>query len=136
MPRLARALYVPSVALSALGTVTATLGVLHDQPDVFRLGMIALVAAIPALCYCLTHRATRVSDYQLTETHSAGYRLALQHVSLGLLGSPAAPPDGGEGVEEEEAQGIVTIPRGDLPDNVRPIRSHDDEEDTRKRKAQ
>lgn len=129
MTRLARRLYAPSVAIAALGTVTATLGVLHDQPDTFRLGIIALVAAIPALCYCLTHLATQASDYQLAEAHSAGYRLALQHVSLGLLGSPAAPPDGGEGVEEEDTQGISIIRSGHLPDNVRPIRSHNDEED-------
>ncbi|MEI5099033.1 recombinase family protein [Streptomyces sp. PmtG] len=88
MTRLAQRLFAPSVAIAVLGTVSATLGVLLDRYDAFRLGVVALVAVIPVLCYCLTHRATQASDYQLAETHSAGYRLALLHVSMGLLGLP------------------------------------------------
>lgn len=132
MTRLAQRLYVPSVAAAVLGAATAPLGVLHNQYDVFRLGMVALVAAIPALCYCLTHRARHATDYQLVEMHGAGYRLALVHVSMGLLDSPAAPPDGGEDVEEEDTQGISTTRSGHLPDNVRPIRRNDEEDDDKK----
>jgi hypothetical protein len=92
-------------------------------------GLLVTVGAIPTLCYALTHRATQASDDQLAEAHTAGYRLALQHVHMGLLDSPAAPPDGGEGVEEEDTQGMSIIRSEDLPDNVRPFRPRDDEED-------
>lgn len=129
MTPLARRLYIPSVTVAALGSATAVLGVLLNAYDMFRLGLIALVTTIPAVCYCLVHRATQASDDQLAETHRAGYRLALQHVSLGLLDSPAAPPDGGEGVAEVDTQETCTVRSADIPDNVWPIRSHDDKED-------
>lgn len=129
MTRLARRLYVPSIATVAVGTLTAMLGVLRNHPDTWRLGLLVLVAAIPALCYCLAYRATQASDDQLADTHRAGYRLALLHVHLGLLDQPDAPTDGGEGVEEEDTQPISMIWAADLPDNVRPIRAHDTEED-------
>ncbi|MEU0675117.1 hypothetical protein ABZ330_19920 [Streptomyces sp. NPDC006172] len=135
MTHLARRLYVPSIITAVLGAVSATLGVLHNHYDVFRIALVALITAIPPLGYCLIHRANQASDDQLADMHRAGYRLALQHVHMGLLDSPAAPPDGGEGVEEEDTQGISIIRSGDLPDNVRPIRSHDDEEDDDNRKA-
>ncbi|MGW5304882.1 hypothetical protein ACWERF_13190 [Streptomyces griseoluteus] len=130
MTRLARRLYVPSVVTVVLGAVTATFGVLHDWEDAFSLGLVASVAALPGLLYCLTNRAAEASDDQLADAHHAGYRLALQHVSMGLLDSPAAPPDGGEGVEEEDTQGISLVDLANhLPDNVRPFRSRNDEED-------
>lgn len=129
MTSLARRLYVPSVATVALGFCIAALGVLLNHMHMHHFGLLVTVGAIPALCYALTHRATQASDDQLAEAHTAGYRLALQHVHMGLLDSPAAPPDGGEGVEEEDTQGMSIIRSEDLPDNVRPIRSRDDEED-------
>ncbi|MFD7121940.1 hypothetical protein ACFWAA_33605 [Streptomyces sp. NPDC059922] len=132
MTPLARRIYAPSVTSGALGTALALVGVICDSFDLWRLGLVALVASIPALCYCLAHRAAQASDDQLAETHSAGYRLALRHVSLGLLDSPAAPPDGGEGVGEEDTQGICTIRSGDLPNNVRPFRPRDSKGNDRK----
>ncbi|MFD5230982.1 hypothetical protein ACFWJ5_21080 [Streptomyces qaidamensis] len=129
MTRLARRLYAPSVTTVALGFCTAMLGVLRDHMPMHHLGLLVTVAAIPTLGYALIHRATQATDDQLADMHTAGYRLALQHVHMGLLDSPAAPPDGGEGVEEEDTQGISIIRSEDLPDNVRPIRSRDDEED-------
>ncbi|MFF9704127.1 hypothetical protein ACF1FE_23550 [Streptomyces griseofuscus] len=129
MTPLARRMYVPSLAALAFGATTAIHGVLRDHYDGFRLGLVMLITAIPALCYCIAYRATQASDDQLAQTHSAGYRLALQHVSLGLLDTPDAPPDGGEGAEEEDTQGISIIRAADLPGNVRPIRPRDDKED-------
>jgi hypothetical protein len=125
----ARRLYVPSLTAVSLGFCLATFGVLRGNMPVHHFGLLVTVAAIPPLCYALIHRATQASDDQLAEAHTAGYRLALQHVHMGLLDSPAAPPDGGEGVEEEDTQGISIVWGTDLPDNVRPIRSRDDEED-------
>ncbi|MFI6371047.1 hypothetical protein [Streptomyces sp. NPDC050546] len=129
MTPLARRLYAPSVAALVLGATTAIHGVLRDHYDGFRLGLVVLITAIPALCYCIAYRATQASDDQLAETHSAGYRLALQHVHMGLLDPPEAPRDGGEGAEGEDTQGISIIRIADLPGNVRPIRPLDEEED-------
>lgn len=128
MTPLAQRLYVPSATVAALGTVIAVTGVLLDHYDTWRLGLVSLIAAIPLLCYCLTHRAMQASDDQLATTHSAGYRLALQHVYLGLLDPPYAPPDGGEAAEEDP-QGTSTVRSAELPGNVRPLRSPDDEEE-------
>lgn len=132
MTPIARSLYVPSVATAAVGTALAMLGVLLPHRTLWAAGLLAAVAAIPVLCYCLIHRATQASDDQLAEAHTAGYRLALQHVHMGLLDSPAAPPDGGEGVAEEDTQGISIIRSADLPDNVWLIRARDKEDDDRK----
>ncbi|MFH8793818.1 hypothetical protein [Streptomyces sp. NPDC017941] len=127
MAPLARRLYFPSFATAAFGAALATSGVLRNHYAWSSYGMLILVAAVPAICYCLTHRATQANDERLAETHRAGYRLALHHVSMGLLEPPSAPPDGGEGVEEDDAQKLSTTKSVILPDNVRPIRSHDDE---------
>ncbi|MFH9295657.1 hypothetical protein [Streptomyces sp. NPDC017520] len=133
MNRLAHRLYTPSLTAAAVGTVTAALGVLQSHTDTWRVGMLILATAIPALCYCLAYRATQATDAQLADIHRDGYQLGLLHVHMGLLDQPSAPPDGGEGVEEEDTQGISVIRLADLPDNVRPIRGHGDEEDnTRK----
>jgi hypothetical protein len=129
MTRLARRLFIPSVATVSLGFCLATFGVLRGHMSIHHFGLLVTVVGIPTLCYALIHRATQASDDQLAESHTAGYRLALQHVHMGLLDPPAAPPDGGEGVEEEDTQGISVIRSEDLPDNVRPFRSRDDEED-------
>jgi hypothetical protein len=128
MTRLARRLYIPSVTTVALGFCIATFGVLRGHMATHHFGLLVTVVGIPILCYALIHRATQASDDQLAEAHTAGYRLALQHVHMGLLDSPA-PPDGGEGVEEEDTQGMSIIRSEELPDNVRPFRSRDDEED-------
>ncbi|MEU9306919.1 hypothetical protein [Streptomyces sp. NPDC048256] len=128
MTPLARRSYIPSLTVAALGVVAAIYGVLLDHYDVWRIGLLALIAAIPAVCYSLAHRASRASDDRLAETHSAGYRLALQHVHLGLLDTPDAPRDGGEGADGETTQGISIIRSADLPGNVRPIRPRDNKE--------
>lgn len=129
MTQLARRLYIPSVTAVALGFCIAALGVLLNHMAMHHFGLLVTVGAIPPLCYSLTNRAAQNSDDQLAESHRAGYRLALQHVHMGLLDSPAAPPDGGEGVEEVDTQETCTVRSADIPDNVWPIRSHDDKED-------
>ncbi|ALM38197.1 MULTISPECIES: hypothetical protein [Streptomyces] len=131
MTLLARRLYFPSTVAVALGTVIAISGVLVGHFTMWRLGLVCLVAAIPALCYCLAQRASQASDDQLADMHRAGYRLALQHVALGLLDSPAAPPDGGEGAPSEDTQGLSIVRPAELPDNVRRLRARDN----RNRKA-
>ncbi|MBT2381975.1 hypothetical protein J7E90_33060, partial [Streptomyces sp. ISL-111] len=107
--------------------------VLQNHPDTGRVGMLILATAIPALCYCLAYRAMQATDVQLANTHRDGYQLGLRHVHLGLLDQPSAPPDGGEGVEEEDTQPISIVRGVSLPDNVRLLRAHDGTEDeTRK----
>lgn len=104
--RIARRLYLPSIAIGAGGVITAAVGILQNHADVFRTGLTLLVAAIPALCYCLTYRAGQTTDVQLAEARQDGYRLALLHMHMGLLDQPSAPPDGSKDVEEEDAQPI------------------------------
>ncbi|MEU2759354.1 hypothetical protein [Streptomyces sp. NPDC007094] len=131
--RLARRLFVPFIAIGAGGTITAGAGILQNHPDTFRAGLTLLVAAIPGLCYCLAYRAAQATDVQLADARRDGYRLALHHVHMGLLDQPSAPPDGGEGVEEEDTQPISIVRGVSLPDNVRPLRAHDNAKDgTRK----
>jgi len=131
MPGYTRLIFALSVIAVALGTGLAMTGVLRDHLPVWRVGLIVLVAALPSLCYALIHRASQVSRDQLDLTYRAGYEQALRHVSMGLL-DPTAPTDGGETVARDGTQGIT--PRGakHLPDNVRPIRPHDDKEKDRK----
>jgi len=134
MDRYARRLFCPSVAAIVLGASISLHGVIRDSLDVWRLGLLLAVMALPVLGYALIYRAARASDDQLADAHRAGYKLALYHVSLGLLDSPAAPPDGGEGVGEDDTRRTTTA-TAVLPDNVRPFRSRDDEQDTDTRKA-
>ncbi|KUF19563.1 hypothetical protein [Streptomyces silvensis] len=126
MSPLARRLYLPSIATAAFGTAISLYGVLHNLYNVSALGTLALVAAIPALSYCLTARATQASDDQLAETHRTGYRLALQHVAMGLL-DPPAPPDGGERAVEDDTQKAPPTKSVILPDNVWPFRPREDD---------
>ncbi|MFD5901751.1 hypothetical protein ACFWHG_09630 [Streptomyces microflavus] len=130
--RIARRLYLPSIAIGAGGAMTAGVGILQDHADVFRTGITLLIAAIPALSYCLAYRAELTTDMQLAEARRDGYRLALHHVHMGLLDQPSAPPDGGESVEEEDTLPNSIVRGVDLPDNVRPIRTHATEDNTRK----
>ncbi|MFD9150322.1 hypothetical protein ACFWDF_24220 [Streptomyces diastaticus] len=126
---IARRALVPSTATVSVGIVIGLVGVLLDSLGIWRFGLLVTVAAFPPLCYALVHRALQASDDQLASTHRAGYQLALFHVAEGLLG-PVAPPDGGEDVGQGTRQ--RTAAAGALPDNVRPFRARDDEEDNRK----
>jgi hypothetical protein len=132
MNRIARRLFRPSVAAIITGVSIAMFGVLCGSLHIWRLGLLVAVAALPALCYALIHRAAVASDDQLAHAHRTGYQLALYHVSLGLLDTPAAPPDGGEGVGHADPQGLPA-PRT-APGNVRPLRPRDRAE-TDNRKA-
>ncbi|MCQ9706637.1 hypothetical protein [Streptomyces sp. BSP1] len=126
----ARRTLVPAIAAIAVGTAIGLVGVLLDSLPIWRFGLLLTVAAIPPLCCSLLYRAVQASDDQLANTHRAGYQLALLHVAEGLLG-PVAPPDGGEDVGQTSLRHRAAP--GCLPDNVRPLRGRDDEEDdTRK----
>lgn len=127
MNRTARRLFYPSAVTIALGASVSIYGIYAGSLTIWRAGLLAAVLAFPTLGYALTHRAAEASDDQLAHAHRAGYQLALYHVSQGLLDTPAAPPDGGEDVGPEDTQGVAIL--RDLPDNVRPIRGRDDEED-------
>ena len=127
MNRLSRHLFTPSVAAITGGATVGLFGVLTERFPIWRVGLLTIVAALPALSCALIYRAAQASDDQLAHVHRAGYQLALYHVSQGLLDTPAAPPDGGEDVGQEDTQGIVIL--RDLPGNVRPFRPRDGKED-------
>ncbi|MER8042555.1 hypothetical protein [Streptomyces sp. NPDC094032] len=128
-----RRLYATSAALITLGVLVALVGVLTHSFHTWRLGVLLAVAAMPALGYALIHRAAQATEEQLAHSHRAGYNLALDHVSQGLLDAPA-PPGGGEGAGQYDPHGTNALCDDDLLGNVRPIRPHDGK-DTNNRKA-
>ncbi|MCX5362917.1 hypothetical protein OG864_29905 [Streptomyces sp. NBC_00124] len=65
-----------------------------DHIDVTFSGLFLMAAGI-GLMICRNIRiAAYVNEDRLAEAHNAGYVLALEHVSLGLLDKQAAPPEG------------------------------------------
>ncbi|MEU8721477.1 hypothetical protein [Streptomyces antimycoticus] len=75
----------------ALGLI----GLIADDDDVMRGGILLGIAALPALVAGHFHHANRANDDQLAAAHRAGYELALDHVARGLLDQHnATPPHG------------------------------------------
>ncbi|MCG7524903.1 hypothetical protein MHW47_10705 [Streptomyces sp. OfavH-34-F] len=133
MTRLSRRLYPTSVTAIAGGAAVGLAGVLLESFPVWRIGILLAVVALPSLGYALIYRAAQASNAQLAAEHTAGYQLALYHVSLGLLDAPAAPPDGGEGVGQADTRGLAIVRT--LPDSARAICPRDGKDTTHTRKA-
>lgn len=70
------------------------LGILDDLDDLTMASLFVMAMGI-GLMVCRNIRLTAyVNEQRLTEAHNAGYVLALEHVSLGLLDKQAIPPQG------------------------------------------
>lgn len=103
---------VISLVLLTTGIIGGTLGMLSDHETIGRLGWAATLAGIPLLI-CHTIRAAHVQDEQaLTDAHTAGYRLALEHVARGLLDPPAAPRPGPRGTPDTNNVIVLRPPEG------------------------
>lgn len=88
--------YTPHLAYGLLGSGLALgiLGILGRNDDVMRCGILFTVVAVP-LVVIQAMRAERCAiDDQLAASHTAGYRLALDHVARGLLDQASTTPTG------------------------------------------
>ena len=95
LPALALALFSAGVALGFAG--------IRDEGDsLTRAGILIGLAALPPFVVWQSQRAHQNTADQLADAHTAGYRLALEHVAAGLLDQHTAPPDGGDHVEAAE----------------------------------
>jgi hypothetical protein len=77
-------------------------GMLLSSADITRAGILATIATATLLVCATLHRTNQLTAREREEIHTAGYKLGLQHVTLGLLDTP---PSGGT---------VVPI-RSDLP---------------------
>lgn len=81
-------------ALLFSGAGGGILGMVDNVDDVTMSGLFLMALGI-GLMVCRNIRVTAyVNEERLSDTFNAGYRLALEHVSLGLLDKQAAPPEG------------------------------------------
>ncbi|WP_128977243.1 hypothetical protein [Streptomyces roseicoloratus] len=81
--------------LSTLFTISLGVGLtgmILDSATAMRTGILATTTTATGLiCTTLRHTA-RLTDREREDIHNAGYKLGLQHVTLGLLDTP---PSGG-----------------------------------------
>jgi hypothetical protein len=133
-------MYAPTVTIFATGITLSLVGIFQDDGgDLSRAGILIAFASLPPLCYWQTQRAHDDVENQVADAHAAGYRLGLEHVAKGLLKRNAAPPDGGEHVDQVEQCADQATHRAAngaagpvVPDNVRPLRLVQPDHDERK----
>ena len=87
--------------LLAAALIMAIHGMLSDRDNVTCAGILIAVAALPPITVWQSQRAHHIKADQLEEAHTAGYRLALDHVARGLLDPP---PSGGESTPHNRAE--------------------------------
>ncbi len=87
----------PTLSLTFLGSGIAAgvMGILGRNQDLAAAGLFVAIAAIPLAVIGVIQDAQRVGEDQIAAAHTAGYRLALDHVARGLL-DQNAPRGGGE----------------------------------------
>jgi hypothetical protein len=114
--------YAPHLAygLLILGLVLGVLGVLGRNDDVMRCGILLTVVAAPLVVINALRAERRFLDDQRSASHTAGYRLALEHVALGLLDPASTTPTGpghrADTPEEEPVNVIPLFPISELPE--------------------
>ncbi|MFF7234438.1 hypothetical protein [Streptomyces sioyaensis] len=94
---------MPTLALAVLtvGTVVGFVGLIDDGSDMTHAGMLIALATVPPIVISQSQRAHRKAEDEIAAAHTAGYRQALEHVAAGLLDQEAAPPDGGDHIEQD-----------------------------------
>ncbi|MFE7782073.1 hypothetical protein [Streptomyces nigrescens] len=121
---------MPTLALAVLfvGTVVGFVGLLDDGSDMTHAGMLIDLTAVPPIVIAQSQRAHRKAQDEIAAAHTAGYRQALEHVAAGLLDQEAAPPDGGDHIEQDDGHDRAELAsptsgsrttRDHTPDNVR-----------------
>jgi hypothetical protein len=92
---------IPPAAILAVtaGLLTGAAGLLptHHADLLATVGLLTTLAALPVVVYWTQRRAQQVAADQLADAHTAGYRLALDHVARGLLEPPTTAPTGDGG---------------------------------------
>jgi len=83
-----------SYAVLVVSLALGVIGVIGNNSDHVRFGLLTGLAAVPSLIVGHIKLAHTVQDDQLAAAHRAGYELALDHVARGLLDAPATPPNG------------------------------------------
>ena len=114
--------YLPALVIVLLvsGLAMGIAGLIGGWEDLVRGGILSAIAAVPPVVVWQSDRAHQVETDQITAAHTAGYRLALEHVARGLLDQP--PPTGGDhidGAEDDRAAPVHPITCH--PDNVRQL---------------
>ncbi|MFF1686042.1 hypothetical protein [Streptomyces sp. NPDC058254] len=99
------ALFSIALAVGAIGWGT------HDEALMWG-GFLGSIAITPVLTLAIANRAHRASDEQLAAAHCAGYQLALDQVSRGLLDpSDGATPPHGHPNDITDTDDAGSIPR-------------------------
>lgn len=112
--------HTPHLAYGLLGTGLAfgIIGLLGVNDDVMSCGFFLTVVAVPLVVINALRGEHRAQDDQLADAHTAGYRLALDHVARGLLDQASTAPTGpGHRAAAEEADNVIALfPISQLPE--------------------
>ncbi|MFH9430274.1 hypothetical protein ACH4JZ_18525 [Streptomyces sp. NPDC017615] len=100
------------VAIFASGIAAGCLGMLTGRTQVGWVGLFVAGCGVPLLICRSIKTSMAVRTDELAEARNAGYKMALQHVSLGLLDQHTVPPEG----PGTTAPNVVLL---------RPVRSHE-----------
>ena len=76
--------------LASLGVGLA--GIITDSIGLLRTGLLAILATATSLVCATLWHTRRLTERERDDIHNAGYKLGLQHCTLGLLDTP---PSGG-----------------------------------------
>ena len=79
-------------ALLAVAIGVGLTGTLLDRTALMHTGILGTITAATGLVCTTLRRTNQLADAERTAAYQAGYRLGLQHVTLGLLDPP---PSGG-----------------------------------------
>jgi hypothetical protein len=108
--------YIPHLAYGLLGTglalgILGILGIFGRNDDVMRCGILLTVVAVPLVVIHALRAERRFIDERLSASHTAGYRLALDHVARGLLDQASTAPTGpGHRADtSEEPDNVITL---------------------------
>ncbi|MEU3917085.1 hypothetical protein [Streptomyces sp. NPDC029004] len=90
---------LPTFALTLFGVAIGFVGLYDEGGHVTHAVILVYLSLLPPFIVWQARLSHRNSADQLTDAHTAGYTLGLDHVARGLLNQPT-PPDGDHRAEQ------------------------------------